>query len=123
MPFYLEVDPPGFSIFNNAETAIEPTDGRQSWYTGSIDAGYTFVLNAGHGAYKFIRKTSEPSIIKSYEQEQMLRQAYLIAFENDFYRGPAEQYKETLCDPNSSALDIARTFDTIIGHALNQMRG
>lgn len=123
VPFYLEVDPPGFSIFNNAETAIEPADGRQSWYTGSIDAGYTFVLNAGHGAYKFISKTSETFIIKSYEQEQMLRKAYLIAFENDFYRGPAEQYKETLCDPNSSALDIARTFDTIIGHALNQMRG
>jgi len=122
-PFYLEVDPPGFSIFNNAETAIEPADGRQSWNTGTIEVGYTFVLNAGHGAYRFIKKTAETSIIKSYEQEQMLRQAYLIAFENDVYRGPAEQYKETLCDPNSSAWDIARTFDTIIGCALNQIRG
>lgn len=124
VPFYLEVDPPGFAIFNNAETVFEASDGRQSWYSGSLDGGYTFVLNAGHGAYKFIQKVADSPVIKNYEQEQMLRQAFLIAFENDNYRGVAEPFKDTLSEPNgSSALDIAKAFDNIIGCALNQIKG
>jgi hypothetical protein len=119
--FYLEVDPPGFSIFNDVLTAEAPADNRQSWHEGDMETGYRFLLNSGHGAYKFLEKREDPYIMKCYAQEQMLRQAYLIAFENDVFRGSAEQYKEKLTD-SSTPYEIASTFDELIGCALNEMR-
>jgi len=123
IPFYLEVDPPGHSIFQEVSYVDEPTDGRQSWHDGSMEDGYRFFLNAGHSAYKFAKGRDDASVVKRYEQEQMLRHAYLIAFENDVYKGPAEPYRDQFLNGDLSARDIAEKFDTIIGTALNQMQG
>jgi hypothetical protein len=123
IPFYLEVDPPGHSIFQEVSYVDEPADGRQSWHDGSMEDGYKFFLNAGHAAYRFAKSRDDASVIKRYEQEQMLRHAYLIAFENDVYRGPAEPYRDQFVSGDLSARDIAEKFDTIIGTALNQMQG
>jgi len=123
IPFYLEVDPPGHSIFQEVSYVDEPTDGRQSWHDGSMEDGYKFFLNAGHSAYKFAKGRDDASVVKRYEQERMLRHAYLIAFENDVYKGPAEPYRDQFVNGDLSARDIAEKFDTIIGTALNQMQG
>jgi len=119
--FYLEVDPPGHSVFQDVQYTQDPTDGRQSWHVGTLDDGYTFYLNAGHSAYRFVMNRSDASMVKRYEQEQMLRRAYLIAFENDVYKGPAEHYRDQFVSGDLSAREIAEKFDTIIGTALNQM--
>ena len=123
IPFYLEVDPPGHSIFQEVSYVDEPTDGRHSWHDGSMEDGYKFFLNAGHSAYKFAKGRDDASVVKRYEQERMLRHAYLIAFENDVYKGPAEPYRDQFVNGDLSARDIAEKFDTIIGTALNQMQG
>ncbi|MCX5674402.1 MAG: hypothetical protein NTX87_05290 [Planctomycetota bacterium] len=123
IPFYLEVDPPGHSIFQDLAYADEPTNGRQSWHEGTLESGYKFILNAGHSAYKFAKGRDDASVVKRYEQEQMLRHAYLIAFENDVYKGPAEQFRDDFSNGHLSAKEIAEKFDTIIGTALNQMQG
>lgn len=122
IPFYLEVDPPGHSIFQSVEQANEPSNGKQSWYEGDSDIGYKFVLNVGHNAYKFVQNHGETPNVISYEQEQMLRQAYRIAFANGVYKGPAEEYKDSLVDSCLTAKEISEIFDAIIGTALNEMR-
>lgn len=119
--FYLEVDPPGHSIFRDALSVDEPTNGRQAWHQGTLEDGYTFYLNSGHSAYRFVKNRDDSAIVKRYEQEQMIRHAYLIAFENDVYKGPAEQYKDQFVNGDLSAKEIAEKFDIIIGTALNKM--
>jgi len=121
IPFYLEVDPPGHSIFHDVETVDQPMDGRQSWHEGTLEDGYKFILNSGHSAYKFVKNRDDAIIVKRYEQEQMLRHAYLVAFENEIYRGPAEPYRDQFVNGDLSAKDIAEKFDIIVGTALNQM--
>jgi hypothetical protein len=51
----------------------------------------------------------------------MLRQAYLIAFENDIYKGPAEEHEDALTSGQLPPNETARIFDLIIGTALNQL--
>jgi hypothetical protein len=123
IPFYLEVDPPGHSIFQDSSYADDPANGRQSWHEGTLESGYKFILNRGHSAYKFAESRGDTSIVTRYVQEQMLRQAYLIAFKNDVYKGPAETYRDSFVNGDLSAPEIAEKFDTIIGTALNQMQG
>lgn len=123
IPFYLEVDPPGHSIFQSQDFANEPSDGRQSWHEGTLESGYKFILNRGHSAYKFAESRDDASTLKRYVQEQILRQGYLIAFKNDVYKGPAETYRDSFVNGDLSAPEIAEKFDTIIGTALNQMQG
>jgi len=53
----------------------------------------------------------------------MLRQAYLIAFKNNVFRGPAEPYADDLTDEGLTPNEVAEIFDTIIGTALNKMGG
>lgn len=118
--FYLEVDPPGHSIFDDVVTVDEPTNGKQSWHEGTYEDGYRFVLNSGHSAYKFVKGRDDSAVVKRYEQEQMLRHAYLIAFENDIYRGPAEEYRDQFVNGDLSAKEAAEKFDIIIGTALNK---
>jgi hypothetical protein len=119
--FYLGVDPPGHSIFNEVGSEDKPEVGRQSWHRGNQEDGYTFVLNSGHSAYRFVQNREVPALIKRYEQEQMIRQAYLIAFENDYYGGPAEEYRDQFMNGDLSAKEIAEKFDIIIGTALNKL--
>lgn len=119
--FYLEVDPPGHSIFRDALSVDEPTNGKQSWHQGTLDDGYTFYLNSGHAAYRFAKNRDDSAVVKRYEQEQMIRHAYLIAFENDVYKGPAEEYRDQFINGDISAKEIAEKYDIIIGTALNKL--
>ena len=121
IPFYLEVDPPGYSIFRQVDEYCDPNDGKQSYHEGTIEVGYQFHLNNGHSAFKFVENRDDPAIKKRYAQEQMLRHAYLIAFENDIYRGPAEEYRDQFVNGELSAKDIAEKYDIIIGSALNKI--
>jgi len=120
--FYLEVDPPGFSIFDT-DYADAPTNGKQSWYEGDAETGYVFTINIGHSEYKFADGREGSQVLKRYIQVQMLRQAYLIAFANDIYKGPAEPYRELFAEGSVPPKEVAEAYDTIIGTALNQMRG
>ena len=122
-PFYLEVDPPGHSIFQDTTDVDQPTNGKQSWYDSSESAGYRFVLNVGHSAYKFIRSRDDEPLTKFYIQEQMLRQAYLIAIDREKFGGPASEFEEALSASDLTTRDIADIFNTIIGTAINQVRG
>lgn len=120
--FYLEVDPPGHSIFRNVEMADAPLDPRQSWYAGSIDSGYDFFLNVGHTAFKFIDSVDSESLSRWYCQEQMLRQGYLIAFENQVFKGPAKDYESAMRSGELSPKEVATAFEVIVGAALNQIQ-
>ena len=118
----MEVDPPGHSIFTRLENEDRRDDGRESWHYGDSTSGYVFVLNVGHRAYTFFQGRGDTEVVKFYEQEQMLRQAYRIAFDNNVYKGPAEGHRENLQDANLSAGQLAGIFDEIVGTALNTMR-
>lgn len=123
IPFYLEVDPPGYNIFRDCKLPVIPADGRPSWYDGSAEAGYTFYLNMGHYSYRFIQSRGDEAVLEQYGKEQMLRQAYLIAFENEIYKGPAAEFKDKLMAldlPFREAIDI---YDRIVGTALNTIGG
>jgi hypothetical protein len=120
--FYVEVDPPGLSVFKDVQEADQPTDGRQSWYEGDVETGYTFVLNAGHAAYKFVRGRGDNAMATFYIQEEMLRQAYLIAFSNGVYRGPAAEFEDVLSGEGHAADEVGKAFLEVIGAAINEVR-
>ncbi len=117
--FYLEVDPPGFNIFRDCQQSVAPTDGRPSWYDGSAESGYIFYLNVGHYSYRFIESRSDEAILEQYGKEQMLRQAYLIAFENEVYKGPAAEFKDRLAATDLQFREAVSIYDRIVGTALN----
>ncbi len=119
LPFYLEVDPPGYNIFRDPKEIEDPADGRQSWYEGSAESGYTFTLNAGHFSYRFIQNRGDEALCRWYEKEQMLRQAYLVAFENEVYKGPAEEFKDKLTAPDLPLREAIDIYNHIVGTALN----
>jgi hypothetical protein len=119
LPFYLGVDPPGFNIFRDCQQSVAPTDGRPSWYDGSAESGYTFYLNVGHYNYCFIESRGDEAILGQYGKEQMLRQAYLIAFENEVFKGPATEFKDKLTATDLPFREAISIYDRIVGNALN----
>ena len=119
IPFYLEVDPPGFNIFRDCKQSDMPEDGRASWYEGSAESGYTFFLNMGHYSYRFIQSRNDEAMLNQYHKEQMLKQAYLIAFENDIYKGPAADFKDKLTTPDLPFREAIEIYDRVLGIALN----
>ena len=119
--FYLEVDPPGQSIFKEILLPKAPNDGRRSWYNGDSYTGYTFSLNIGHPHYTIIKEQDIPNIRKLYEQEQMFTQGYYIAAENDCYKGPAEDFATDLKNQDISHIDASKDFDHILGKALKKL--
>jgi len=119
IPFYLEVDPPGFNIFQDCRQLDDPADGRPSWYDGSAESGYTFYLNVGHYSYRFIQNRGDEAVCSWYEKEQMLRQAYLIAFENEVYKGPVAEFKDKLAASDLPFREAVSIYDHIVGSALN----
>jgi hypothetical protein len=121
IPFYLEVDPPGYNIFRDCKSLDAATDGRPSWYDGNTESGYTFYLNMGHYSYRFIQSRGDETALEQYGKEQMLRQAYLIAFENDIYKGPATEFREKLTTPDLPLHEAVDIYERIIGTALNTM--
>jgi hypothetical protein len=121
IPFYLGVDPPGYNIFRECKQPDDPADGRPSWYDGSAESGYTFYLNVGHYSYRFIQSTGGEAVCRWYEKEQMLRQAYLVAFENEVYKGPAEEFKDKLTATDLPFREAIGIYDHIVGTAMNKI--
>jgi hypothetical protein len=119
IPFYLGVDPPGYNIFRDCKQSVIPEDGRPSWYDGNAENGYTFYLNTEHYSFRFIETRGDEVALKQYEKEQMLRQAYLIAFENEIYKGAAAEFKEKLTTPDLPFHEAVDIYERIIGTALN----
>jgi len=122
IPFYLGIDPPGQSIFKNAEEWDAPEDGKRSKYEGDRAAGFTFILNVGHSAYKFMKEYSN-EVKQFYIKEEMLKQAYAIAIGEGIFKGSAEDFENALKGDNIPPHESFLTFEEIIGRALNEMAG
>jgi hypothetical protein len=119
--FYLEVDPPGYNIFRDCKQIDSPEDGKPSYYDGNPEIGYTFFLNVKHCTYLFIQGRGDEEICRWFEKEQMLRQAYLVAFENEVYKGPAARFREQLLASDVTVRELVGLHDHIVGIALNTM--
>lgn len=122
IPFYLGIDPPGQSIFKNAVDWDAPEDGKRSKYEGDRAAGFTFMLNVGHSAYKFMKEYSN-EVRQYYIKEEMLKQAYAIAIGEGVFKGSAEDFENALKGDNIPPHESFLTFEEIIGRALNEMAG
>lgn len=120
--FYLEVDPPGQSIFSDVQESNDPTDVRQSWYKAE-GSGYTFFLNIGHPTYIIYEKVANELLSKQYKQQQMITQAYMLAIENDIFKGNAAEYKAGITDQNLAPIDIIRRFSEMLGMGLFKAAG
>lgn len=120
--FYLGIDPPGQSIFKNAVDWDAPEDGKRSKYEGDRAAGFTFVLNVGHSAYKFMNEYSN-EVRQYYIKEEMLKQAYAIAIGEGIFKGSAEDFENALRGDNIPPHESFLAFEEIIGRALNEMAG
>lgn len=122
IPFYLGIDPPGQSIFKNAVDWDAPDDGKRSKYEGDRATGFTFMLNVGHSAYKFMKEYSN-EVRQYYIKEEMLKQAYAIAIGEGVFKGSAEDFESALKGDNIPPHESFLTFEEIIGKALNEMAG
>lgn len=120
--FYLGIDPPGQSIFKNAVDWDAPDDGKRSKYEGDRATGFTFMLNVGHSAYKFMNEYS-CEVRQYYIKEEMLKQAYAIAIGEGVFKGSAEDFENALKGDNIPPYESFLIFEEIIGGALNEMAG
>ncbi|MBI4842754.1 MAG: hypothetical protein HY809_00295 [Nitrospirae bacterium] len=120
--FYLGIDPPGQSIFKNAEQWDAPDEGKRSKYEGDRAAGFTFVLNVGHSAYKFMEEYSN-EVKQYYIKEEMLKQAYAIAVGEGVFKGSAEDFENLLKGDSIPPHESFLAFEEIIGRALNEIAG
>ena len=77
----------------------------------------------GHYSYRFIQSRDDEAVLKQYGKEQMLRQAYLIAFENEIYKGPAAEFKDELTAPDLPFREAIDIYERIVGTALNTIGG
>jgi len=117
--FFINIDPPGTSIFKNAVDEENPDEPRRSRHYGTAAEGYTFVLNIAHPSYLI---ASDNGIKKEYIMEEMLKQAYALAIKENIFRGPAEEYKDILAREGISPAESFLTVEAIIGKALLTMR-
>lgn len=122
IPFYLGIDDPGHSIFKKAVEWDAPEDGKRSRYEGDRAAGFTFMLNVGHSAYKFMNEYSN-EVRQFYIKEEMLKQAYAIAIGEGVFKGSAEDFEIALKGDNIPPHESFLYFEEIIGRALNEMAG
>ena len=122
IPFYLGIDLSGQSIFKNAVDWPAPEEWKRSKYEGDRAAGFTFMLNTGHSAYKFMKEYSN-EVRQYYIKEEMLKQAYAIAIGEGVFKGSAEDFENALKGDNIPAHEAFLTFEEIIGRALNEMAG
>lgn len=118
VPFYVNIDPPGTSIFRNAVEEENPNEPCRSRYYGTIAEGYTFVLNISHPCYII---ASDNGIKKEYIMEEMLKQAYAIAIKENVFKGIAEEFQDILAKEGISPAESFLTIDKIIGQALLTM--
>jgi hypothetical protein len=119
--FYLEVDPPGYSIFTKLLTTDAPENPEQSWYLGDSFSGYTFYLNIGHPVFKQYQKINHEVLLKQYQIQQMMSQAYILAIANEVFKGRTADYKASITDPDSSPADVIKTFSKMLGMGLGKV--
>jgi hypothetical protein len=117
--FYVNIDPPGTSIFKKTTDEKDENQPRRSRHHGTPAEGYTFVLNIAHPCYKI---ADESGIKKEYIMEEMLKQAYAVAIKNNVFKGASESYADSLADGELSPAESFITIDEIIGKALLTMR-
>lgn len=122
IPFWLEVDPPGQSIFNDFEEYNDASDDKRSMVVGDQASGYKFRLNVGHKSYQFYDELGSDAR-QYFIREQLLTQAYLIAIEQKTFKGCAEDYKERLSGDEMHPVDASRAVNELIGRALNKIEG
>jgi len=122
IPFWLGIDPPGQSIFKNYLDDNNPSDDRRSWVVGDQATGYTFVLNVGHKSFQFNDELGRDAR-QYYIKEQLLTQAYLIAIEQETFKGCAEDFKERLLGDDIHPVEASRAINELIGRALNRIGG
>ena len=118
--FYVGIDPPGRSIFNKVLQANNPKEGKRSWHEGDRASGYSFILNVGHPSYKFADSYGD-EVRQEYIREQMLRQAYAIAVVEQEFTGVAEEYEESLTNPEISSAEAFLKFEEMIGKAIIEL--
>jgi len=119
IPFYVNIDPPGSSIFKKTEDTEDPNNPKRSYHLGGAATGYTFVLNLSHPSFII---ASENGIKKEYIIEEMLKHAYAIAIENKVFKGASKDYEESLATGEISPSESFITIDEIIGKALLALR-
>jgi len=122
IPFWLEMDPPGQSIFNNFEEYDDASDDKRSMVIGDQASGYTFRLNVGHKAYQFYDELGSDAR-QYFIREQLLTQAYLIAVEQRTFKGHAADFKDRLSADEMHPVDASRAVNELIGRALNKIGG
>jgi len=120
--FWLEIDPPGQSIFNNFEEYNDSTDDKRSMVVGDQASGYTFRLNVGHKAYQFYDELGNDAR-QYYIKEQLLTQAYLIAIEQKTFKGYAVDFRDRLATDEMHPVEAAHAVNELIGRALNRIGG
>jgi len=121
-PFYCGVDPSGQSIFKKTENIDDGSDYRRAFVRGEKIQGYTFVINTGHPAYKFV-ESQGAEVRESYFQEQMIFHACTLAIKNEVFEGPTEPYREDFCDNDIAPSEVALKIDEIVGGVLKIFRG
>ncbi len=120
--FFIDIDPPGQSIFNAIDLVKDKSENRRSWHGGSNESGYTFYLNVSHPYYNHIRDSNLSDMVKLYEKEQLLTQAYYISTEEGNFSGPATLVKESLSeDSMTTKIMVSKQFDELLGAALKQL--
>ncbi len=120
--FYCGVDPDGQSIFKNNETVHDPSDSRRAYVNGDRTQGYTFVINTGHAAYKYV-ESQGTEIRESYFQEQMIFHAARLAVRNKIFEGPLADFSNEFEDETMSPDESALIIDKVVGCILSKFRG
>lgn len=119
--FFIGMDPPGRSIFNNIKIENEPNDGKRSRFEGERASGYTFIINHGHPSYAFA-SSQNVEVKQEYIQEQMLCQAYAIAVQEKEFTGVAETFKDDFLNDDISPEEAFLKIHEMIGKALIEMK-
>jgi len=121
LEFYVDVDPPGHSIFNKTELIEAPDDNRRSWYEGNVYIGFTFCLNIKHPFHLEVKDHAISELDKLILKEQILTQAYYVSADLDNFSGPAEVFAKELQDETLSNTQASKYFDEILGAALKHI--
>jgi hypothetical protein len=129
IPFYVGIDDPGLSIFQDTQNENDEEDPRRSWCRGNAGAGYIFHFNQGHPAFQRIKDLDESGELKKdYYKEEILKNAFIISLQNSNYKGifqdlsksAGETYEQVILTSDSNDETIV-IFDELIGRALQSI--
>lgn len=129
IPFYIGIDDPGTSIFQDTLTEDDEEDPRRSWFRGNAGSGFIFYFNPGHPAFQRVKDLDESGELKKdYYKEEILKKAFIISLQNSNYKGifqdlskeAGETYASVLSSTDSTDEGIM-IFDELIGKALQRI--